>query len=96
MDKVLIKWECDWLAEMANPNHPAYAFFSGQDKKLKRPPRLKIRESLKGGVTEVFSLAAEVSVTDEYRLLYYDWNRDFVKTCITYKFDLYSSFICHS
>ena len=74
MEKIVIKWECVWLDEMTDPKSPAYAFFRGKDKQPKRPPRLKIRDSLKGGVTEVFTLAAELSVNDEYAAEYLDWN----------------------
>ena len=46
-------------------------YLAGTDK---IPPRLKIRQSLRGGKTELFALIAEVCHADPFEICYYDFN----------------------
>ena len=75
VDKIEVVYQCEFDAAVRTPGTPQHQFFnsSPQLAKSKVLPKMVIRDGLRGGCVELYSLSAEAD--EDHEVCYYDINR---------------------
>ena len=70
IETIQVQYQCQFEALINDPSSDVYAFFQSQGHDL--PPPLRLRDSLKGGHTELYFM--EATATAESSIQYFDIN----------------------
>ena len=82
IEACIIMYECTFLKLLRNKYSAIGKYFGTGSDLPKIPPRLRVRESLFGGNTEIYVLAAAVAPSDDIECKYFDYNSLYPNMCI--------------